>query len=192
MVHYNKLLRELRKTIADEENLPPYVIFHDAVLTEMSLVKPTTKAELLDIKGIGNAKAEKYGKRFIEIIEQYGGEKGDIKEKIEKKVYKKADVKDNGEVYTHIASWNMLDTGMSISQIAEERGIKEVTVQSHIVKAATDGKRVEWSQFFTESEEKLIKKVLDENEGKTLTEVKMALPDEIDFFKIRAVMMSKR
>jgi ATP-dependent DNA helicase RecQ len=186
------LLRQLRKNIAEEENLPPYVIFHDAVLTEMSLVKPNSKSELLGIKGIGNAKAEKYGERFIEVIERYGGEKGEIKEKIEKKVYKKADVKDNGEVYTHIASWNMLDSGMSISQISEERGIKEVTVQSHIVKAATEGKSVEWIQFFTESEEKLIKKVLDENEGKTLTEVKMALPDEIDFFKIRAVIMANK
>ena len=189
------LLRSLRKEIADKERLPPYVIFHDSVLTEMSSEKPVNRNELLEIKGVGSAKADKYGERFIELIEKYVEEKGikiEINEPSEKKVYKKGELKDNGEVYTHIITWNMLDSGMSIEEIMKERDLKESTVQSHIFKSATEGKSVEWSRFFTKEEEKEVMRAVNENSGKTVTEIKEILNESIDYFKIRAIIMKNR
>ncbi len=189
------LLRVLRKEIADEERLPPYVIFHDSALTEMSMVKPVNKRELLEIKGVGSAKADKYGDRFIELIEKYveeNGRKIEKTEPVEKKVYKKGELKDNGEVYTHIITWNMLDSGMSIEEITKERELKESTVQSHILKAATEGKRVEWKRFFSIEEEQEILAAVRGNEDKTLTEIKLMLPERIDYFKMRAVMLNRK
>ncbi|RED63937.1 DNA helicase RecQ [Cohnella lupini] len=64
-------LRQLRKKIADSENLPPFVIFHDATLQEMCRAMPSTEREMRSVKGIGDAKYAKYGHAFLELIQQY-------------------------------------------------------------------------------------------------------------------------
>jgi ATP-dependent DNA helicase RecQ len=61
-------LRERRKEIADSLDLPPYVIFHDATLREMALHRPKNEADFLSINGVGEAKLERYGKDFLELI----------------------------------------------------------------------------------------------------------------------------
>ena len=64
-------LRECRKYLSEEHNVPPYVIFHDATLKEMLDVMPISGSELLTLTGVGDSKLEKYGADFIEIICRY-------------------------------------------------------------------------------------------------------------------------
>lgn len=64
-------LRQCRKYLAEEHNVPPYVIFHDATLKEMIDSMPMSASELLRIGGVGDSKLEKYGADFIEIICRY-------------------------------------------------------------------------------------------------------------------------
>ena len=64
-------LRECRKYLSEEHNVPPYVIFHDATLKEMLDVMPMSGSELLTLTGVGDSKLEKYGPDFIEIICRY-------------------------------------------------------------------------------------------------------------------------
>jgi len=64
-------LRECRKYLAEEHNVPPYLIFHDATLKEMLDIMPMSGPELLNITGVGDSKLEKYGADFIEIISRY-------------------------------------------------------------------------------------------------------------------------
>lgn len=61
-------LRACRKRLADEQGVPPYVIFHDATLMGMMEYRPSTPAQLLDINGVGKAKLESYGAEFLSII----------------------------------------------------------------------------------------------------------------------------
>jgi len=61
-------LRRCRKEIADRLDLPPYVIFHDATLKQMAEHRPKTESDLLSINGVGEAKLERYGGAFLEII----------------------------------------------------------------------------------------------------------------------------
>jgi ATP-dependent DNA helicase RecQ len=63
-------LRALRKRLADEQGLPPYVIFHDSTLREMAERRPATLQDFGRIRGIGEAKLARYGDRFIEAIRQ--------------------------------------------------------------------------------------------------------------------------
>lgn len=65
------ILKDLRYSIAKEENVPPYVIFGDKTLNEMCVLYPTSEADLLNISGIGEVKIKKYGKEFIEVIKKY-------------------------------------------------------------------------------------------------------------------------
>ena len=65
------ILKELRLEIAKEEGVPPYIIFGDITLKEMSSVYPRTKEEFLSISGIGEKKYDKYGERFSNVIRKY-------------------------------------------------------------------------------------------------------------------------
>ena len=67
-------LRELRLAIAREENMPPYIIFNDRTLIDMSVKVPMTREEMLNVSGVGENKFEKYGERFLCIIEKMVGE----------------------------------------------------------------------------------------------------------------------
>jgi ATP-dependent DNA helicase RecQ len=70
-VALRKMLVTLRKDIADEKDLPPYVIFQDVSLDEMSIHYPIKEDELLRITGVGAGKAIKFGVRFLELISKY-------------------------------------------------------------------------------------------------------------------------
>jgi ATP-dependent DNA helicase RecQ len=61
-------LRDCRKRLAEEHNVPPYVVFHDATLKEMLQQKPMSRMDLLTITGVGQSKLEKFGNDFIDVI----------------------------------------------------------------------------------------------------------------------------
>jgi len=65
------LLKNLRKRIAKEKNLPPYVIFQDPSIEEMATTYPTTKEELAQVNGVGMGKVQKFGKPFLDAIVKY-------------------------------------------------------------------------------------------------------------------------
>ena len=64
-------LRNLRTICADEEGFPPYIVFSDKVLHSLATIKPTTIAQFGAISGIGEHKKEKYGPRFLTLIQKY-------------------------------------------------------------------------------------------------------------------------
>ncbi len=64
-------LRECRRKLAEEQGVPPYVIFHNATLEEMCRVQPQTLADFGDINGVGERKLEKYGPFFVAVIRQH-------------------------------------------------------------------------------------------------------------------------
>jgi ATP-dependent DNA helicase RecQ len=61
-------LREIRKQLAEESNVPPYVIFGDATLVEICRTRPSSDEEFLDITGVGQVKLERYGEIFLETV----------------------------------------------------------------------------------------------------------------------------
>ncbi len=64
-------LRKLRLTIAREEGMPPYIIFNDKTLIDMSVKVPRDRAAMLSVSGVGEAKYDKYGNRFIDVITKF-------------------------------------------------------------------------------------------------------------------------
>ncbi len=61
-------LKQLRLQLAREQNIPPYLIFHDGALRQMAALKPASHAELLSISGVGQVKLENYGELFLQSI----------------------------------------------------------------------------------------------------------------------------
>jgi ATP-dependent DNA helicase RecQ len=69
-------LRECRRRLAAELNVPPYVVFHDATLREMVASRPVDDAELLAIGGVGQAKLARYGEQFLAVLRAYSESSG--------------------------------------------------------------------------------------------------------------------
>ena len=65
-------LRELRKSIADGEDIAPFIVFNDATLSELSRIQPTTSLQMLAISGIGDVKLSRYGQAFMQVIKEHG------------------------------------------------------------------------------------------------------------------------
>jgi len=68
------LLKSTRKEISTREAVPPYIIFNDAALREMSEKLPQSEEDFLDIKGVGESKLRKYGEEFLKTIKTYMSE----------------------------------------------------------------------------------------------------------------------
>ncbi|MFI5203571.1 MAG: DNA helicase RecQ [Flavobacteriales bacterium] len=70
------MLKDLRKQVAKQKNVPPFVVFQDPSLEEMSIQYPITIDEMKNITGVGPGKADRFAKPFIELIERYVNENG--------------------------------------------------------------------------------------------------------------------
>jgi ATP-dependent DNA helicase RecQ len=64
-------LKHLRKSIADEDRVPPFVVFSDASLADMASILPTDKRGFLTVSGVGATKLERYGDAFLLAINNY-------------------------------------------------------------------------------------------------------------------------
>ena len=89
------ILKDLRKKISKQKNLPPFVIFQDPSLEDMAIHYPVSLEELQNIVGVGTGKAQKYGKDFIELIKSYVEEKEIIRpqDMVVKSVVNKSGIK---------------------------------------------------------------------------------------------------
>lgn len=175
-------LRELRMKIAKEESVPPYIVFTDKTLKEMAEKAPDSRKSMLKITGVGEVKYEKYGDRFVAEINEWLDTDGK-----EVKTAEKSE-KNESKVRTAELSYELHIEGKSLKEIAQIRELSEATVFSHILEMAYEGREIEYSQFFSEKEERLITAVIEEAGAAKLKPIKEMLPDSISYDKIKAVI----
>lgn len=181
-----EVLRAKRRSIAEREKMPPYVIFSDSTLREMSAICPTDKESMLLIKGVGEAKLKKYGEEFISTIKEYLKEKGGELPENGTPVY--GSPENEEKVPSHIISLNMYKEGLNIREIAKMREMKEVTIQDHLIRCFKEGLPVDLSSFIPEKYEQLILQKIRELGTQKLKPIKDALPEDIDYMAIKAAM----
>lgn len=129
------LLKDLRKKIAKENKVPPFVIFQDPSLDEMATRYPISIEEMKEISGVGEGKANKYGKPFVELIAKYV-EENDIERPQDLYVVRNLAGKSDMKVYI-IQS---VDRKMPIEMIAKNKGLEMdelLTEMESIVNAGT-------------------------------------------------------
>lgn len=183
-------LRILRKQMADSKNVPPYVLFSDATLKELSRYIPTTKEDMLDIKGVGVKKYDQYGVDFLNVIKAWREEHPDVQERVRitdapvPKPKKTADDRPS-----HVISYQMFQSGKSIKDIAVIRDMSKQTIESHIFKAFKDGYPIAWPIFFNEKEEEAVLAARETIDEPRLKPLKEALPEGYDYTKIKAVLI---
>ncbi|MBU3215910.1 DNA helicase RecQ [Clostridium estertheticum] len=192
-----EILRTLRKEISEREKVPPYIVFADSALREMSEYFPVNEKEMLNIKGVGESKLNKYGEEFIQVIKEYMKENNieikaeilyneDDGDKTESAIER--DPKNEDKVPSYIITYNMYKDGKSIEEIIRERKLKSLTVQEHIFKCAAEGLDVNLDDFIPKNQEALILEVIEKIGATKLRPIKEELPEEIDYLAIKATI----
>ncbi len=130
------LLKELRKKLAKQKNVPPFVVFQDPSLEDMTVQYPITKDELLQIQGVGKGKATRYGNPFIELIIKYVDENSIERPQdfVVKSVVKKSGSKVN--IIMNI------DRKLPLEDIAKGVGLKYDELLTEIEAIVSSGTRV--------------------------------------------------
>ncbi|MFD3158383.1 DNA helicase RecQ [Haloimpatiens sp. FM7330] len=183
-------LRILRREIAERQKVPPYIIFADSSLKEMSTLLPTNKEEMLHVKGVGETKFERYGEEFLKSITNYMEQNNIIKKDKGQHNYieEKQSSNKKEKIPSHIISLNMYKEGMGLAKIAESRELKIATVKDHIIKCALEGYEVNFDGLIPEKYENLILEKINEIGCEKLTPIKKELPDEVEYNDIKAVI----
>ncbi|SHJ49503.1 DNA helicase RecQ [Tepidibacter formicigenes] len=177
------ILRNLRKEISQREGIPPYVVFSDTTLREMSEYLPKDENELLNIKGVGELKLQKYGEEFLNIINKYISENNVIK-------LNKENINETKEekIKTHIITYNMYKEGKEIEEIIKERNLTKVTIESHLLKCFDEGLDIDLDEFIQKEYKKEIFDAIKNIGGEKLKPIKEVLPDEVSYFSIKAAL----
>ncbi len=138
-------LRALRRRLAEEEGVPPYVIFSDATLHDMVEQRPTTEAGLLGVRGVGRVKAERYGAAFLDVVRAQAGESAPASEPPPAPSPREAGrplVKPRAGAHLPPTAQRTLELhheGLSIDDIAARRGFKAQTIAQHLARFVEQG-----------------------------------------------------
>ena len=143
-------LRVLRRRLADERDVPPFVIFGDASLKQMSARFPQDADEFGRISGVGAAKLEQYGTDFIAVIQAYIEAHGrpDINVPEERPSQARAERRPGP---TFDETRELLSRGLSVGEIAEHRGLAETTVIGHIERMAAQDDSLDLSHLMPDA-----------------------------------------
>jgi len=139
------LLKNLRKDISKKENLPPYIIFQDPSLEDMAIQYPIAMSELTNITGVGQGKAAKYGKPFLELIKVYVEENEIVRpnDMVVKSVVNKSGLK----VYI-IQS---IDRKIDLGDIAEAKGIDSDELLAEMESIVASGTKLNINYYIEEN-----------------------------------------
>ncbi|MFY1048284.1 DNA helicase RecQ [Chryseobacterium sp. GP-SGM7] len=182
-------LRTLRREIAERENVPPYVIFSDATLLELSTFIPNSKEELNHISGFGAFKIEKYGDLFLPTIVEFC-KIHNLSSKITFKKPKKNMVAKSTNKYeagTFTTTFQMFKAGNSIEEIAENRNLAINTIQNHLVNFVTVG-TIKPSELMDMSKAETIIEIAKNQKLPSLKAIKEELCDGFSYFEINVAI----
>jgi ATP-dependent DNA helicase RecQ len=169
------MLRDLRKKEAKKLSVPPFVVFQDPSLEDMALKYPITMDELINIHGVGEGKAKKYGKPFIDLINRYVEDNDIIRP--DDLVVKSTGVNSANKLYII----QNIDRKLSLEDIAKAKGMKmdellkemeqivysgtKLNIKYWINDILDDDQQEEIHEYFMESESDKIEDALKEFDG---------------------------
>ena len=180
------ILKDLRKKISKQKDVPPFVIFQDPSLEDMAIQYPITIDELQNISGVGAGKAQRYGKEFVEIIKKYVDEKEIIRplDMIVKSVVNKSGMK----VYI-IQS---IDMKRPLEDIAEAKGLEMSELIGEIEAIVNYGTRINLDYYINmvideERQHDIYSYFREEAESDSLEEAITELGNEFEEEEIRLI-----
>jgi len=142
-------LRKLRKEIADAESVPAYIIFSDATLTDMVIIKPINAAQMKTVQGIGQVKWEKYGIIFLKLIQNFLRD------------FKVPGTKISNGI-TYLETLGLYEKGLDIEAIAESRNLSPSTIVQHLIKLKNEGESIDIQKYISAKDKKTVLELVAE------------------------------
>jgi ATP-dependent DNA helicase RecQ len=191
-------LRALRKRIADELNVPPYVVFADISLRYMAQRRPQSRSQFTQIPGVGSNKLDTYFEAFTNEIRDYcvsNNLKMDIEPLYEERVAKKEDISSSQKhigTLTRQLTLDLYRQGRSIDEIASQRNLKSSTIFSHLAELVEAGEAIDIDRLVKPEHYDVIVAALHQIGDNPLKPVKEYLGDEYSYEEIRLVRAAIR
>jgi transposase len=175
------ILNKWREEKAIELNIELRRVLPQKSMLEMVQVLPSTKRELLAIKGMGGVKVKLFGRELLEMVMEYRKHKGmDLPEEAEK------EVKQAG-LNSQETSFELFKNGKSISEIASERGMAVSTIEGHLAYFVGTG-QIPIDQLVESKKREKILEFLKKKKTHALNEIKAALGKEFSYAEIKFVL----
>lgn len=186
-------LRSLRKQIADEQRIPPYMVFPDTSLRAMARQRPLNQDQFARIPGVGSHKLETYSTPFTRAIRDYceshnlvmgvEASRQENKQKMDEVSLPQVSAGPSTRRHT----MDLYNEGWSIEEIARERNLKSSTIMSHFAELIEAGEAIDGERLIQPERHKIIFDALQQLGGDTLKPVKEFLGDEYSYEEIRLV-----
>jgi ATP-dependent DNA helicase RecQ len=182
-------LKKLRNKIAHEDNVPAYLIFSDSTLLDLATYLPLSQNDLPAISGFGAFKIERYGRPFLELIQDYCNEHN-LATRIglkQRSKTKKTGAPRERASDTKKISYEMHRAGKSISEIAAERGLGITTIESHLSYYVAAGE-LDVNEFVSRDRQDMIEASVARYGKLSLKLLKDNLPDTISYCEIKMMV----
>ncbi len=175
-------LRRLRKDLAENRGVPPYVVFSDAALKDMAAKKPTTLEAFALVSGVGQKKLEDFGQVFVDRI-------GDFVALHDELPSGKAGIVGSSMLRT----WELLKATPDIVAVARQRDLAPSTIWGHIMELVEADKAIDIQLLIPESQRKLIAEAIEQTGESLKAKVIFEhLKGTIDYSPIRVMMALHR
>jgi hypothetical protein len=195
-------LRQWRKQQAEEAGVPLYQVMHQKTLVQIAIHLPDTLSSLKQIKGIGTRLASKYGEDLTAIVADYRRRHG-IQEVVlpeittsppphesqvppEKKKKKKKEKNETQKI-----SFELFDQGLTIPQIAAQRGLAVTTIEGHLAWFVSRGE-LDIGRLVPKEKRQAIQQMISDMPGAPLSELKTGLGDDYSYGEIKLVLAHRQ
>lgn len=183
-------LRSLRKRLADQQGVPPYVIFTESTLRQMAQQLPRSLASFSQVSGVGNRKLEQYGEIFVAEINAFC-EEHDIEPRpssISKgpsfgPETEKTPVINN----TQATTLKLCQEGYSIDEIAKLRSLKRTTIISHLAALLEAGADLDLDNYVSPERQSPVREALETTDSSWLSNIRDRLGEDYSYDEIRLV-----
>jgi ATP-dependent DNA helicase RecQ len=189
-------LKVLRRKLADEKGVPPFVVFADRSLHEMAIKRPTTRMKMFDVHGVGEVKMETYGELFLAEIREHLGVQvqpdSDESWQRDKRPSRKSKPEKGDSINE---TWNLLQQGFTVAEVAQKRSLAESTISEHIEKLIYEGRDVPIDNLVPVEIKGHLLEIIPTVESGRLKEIKDAAREEVTYEQIkivRAWLMSEK
>ena len=174
-------LRSLRKRLADEQSVPPYIVFTETSLRQMAQRVPRSLAEFGQISGVGSRKLEQYGQVFVDEINTFCNENGLLSES------STADDTPPLVGNTHAITLQLYQQGHSFAEIARLRNLRQTTIVRHLSDLIEAGEAVNLDDLVPCDRQEAIRQALGQAVSNRLSEVRDLLDRSYTYDEIRLV-----
>ena len=179
-------LRSWRKRIAEDKNVPAFVIMGDDTLKSIIEVLPKNKSDLLKVKGIGEHKADIYGEDILKILKEYDFGDVELVTRYGDPIARKKKKVTRGSTY--METYRLYSVGLKPEEIANKRGITVGTVIGHLTALIEGGYEISLENLIDDEKKNKIIEAADRDGTGFLRPIKELLGDDYTYEEIRLVL----